>query len=94
MVDKEAVIVAQAIALPGNEVALRAAIDEVIPPSLAEAGVELFRLHEDTEKPGHFVLYERFANQAAFDSHFSSSHLKKVVGGGKPDITRLRQLTV
>lgn len=102
MIDKDAIIViAQATALPGNEAALRAAIDEVIPPSLAEAGVEVIRLYEDIEKPGHFVLYERFANQAALNSHFASSHFKKVVdpvtplvGGGKPDITRLRQLTV
>jgi hypothetical protein len=42
MIDKDAIIViAQATALPGNEAALRAAIDEVIPPSLAEAGVEV-----------------------------------------------------
>jgi quinol monooxygenase YgiN len=47
------------------------------------------------------VFCERLANQAALDSHFSSSQFKKVVdavtplvGGGKPDITRLRQLTV
>src|ERR1700742_3242121 len=101
MIEKDAIIViAQATALPGNEAALRAAIDEVIPPSLAEAGVSIFRLHQDLEKPGHFVLYERFANQAALDSHFASSHFKKVVdavtplvGGGKPDITKLRQLT-
>ena len=32
----------EATALPGNEAALRVAIDEVIPPSLAEAGVEGF----------------------------------------------------
>ena len=30
----------EATALPGNEAALRVAIDDVIPPSLAEAGVE------------------------------------------------------
>jgi len=102
MIDKDAInVIAQATALPGNEAPLRAAIDEVIPPSLAEAGVEVFRLHEDLEKPGHFVLYERFANQAALDSRFGSSHFKKVVdamtplvGGGKPDIAKLRQLTV
>jgi quinol monooxygenase YgiN len=70
------------------------------PPALAEAGVSVFRLHEDIEHPGHFLLYERFASQAALDSHFASSHFKKVidavgplVGGGKPNILMLRQLT-
>jgi quinol monooxygenase YgiN len=74
MIDKDAIIViAQATALTGNKAVLRAALDERIPPSLAEAGVEVFRLHEDLEKPGHFVLYERFANQAALEPHFGSS---------------------
>ena len=50
MIDKDAIIViAQATTPPGNEAELRAAIDEIIPPSLAEAGVEVFRLHEDIE---------------------------------------------
>ena len=101
MIDKEAIIViAEATALPGNEAVLRDAIDRVIEPSLAEPGVSVFRLHQDIEKPGHFALYERFADQTAIDSHFASSHFKKVVEavaplvvGGKPDITKLRQLT-
>jgi quinol monooxygenase YgiN len=72
MVDKEAiVIIAQATALPGNE-ELRAALDAVILPSLAEEGVQVFRIHGDIEKPGHFVFYKHFASQAALDSHFSS----------------------
>ena len=84
----------EATALPGNEAALRVAIDEVIPRSLAEAGVEVFRLHEDLENPDHFVLYVHLDSQAGLDSHFASSHFKKVVdavaplvGDGKPDIT-------
>ena len=75
MIDKEAIIViAEATALPGNEAVLRDAIDRVIEPSLAEPGVSVFRLHQDIEKPGHFALYERFADQTAIDSHFASSH--------------------
>jgi quinol monooxygenase YgiN len=57
MINKDAInVIAQATVLSGNEAALRAAIDEVIPPSLAKAGVQVFRLHGDIEKPGHFVL--------------------------------------
>ena len=40
--DRAIIVVAQATALPGNEVALRDAIDQVIPPALAEAGVSIF----------------------------------------------------
>ena len=55
MIDKDAIIViAQATALPGKEAALRVAIEKVIPPSLAESGVSMFRLHEDLGKAGTF----------------------------------------
>jgi quinol monooxygenase YgiN len=101
MSDSAAIIViAEATALPGKEAELRQAIDAVISPSLAEDGVSIFRLHQDLDAPGHFVLYERFADQTALDWHFATSHFKKVVDdvaplvvGGKPKITKLHQLT-
>jgi hypothetical protein len=42
----------EATALPGNEAALRVAIDEVIPRSLAEAGVEVFPAARGPRKSG------------------------------------------
>ena len=59
MIAKGAIIViARATALPGNEAVQGAAIDEVIPPALAEEAVSIFRLREDLEQLGHFLLYE------------------------------------
>jgi hypothetical protein len=52
----------EATALPGNEAALRGAIDEVIPPRSPKRASRVFRLHEDPENPSHFVLYVRFAS--------------------------------
>lgn len=101
MSDSAAIIViAEATALPGKEAELRQAIDAVRLASLAEDGVSMFRLHQDLDVPGRFVLYERFADQAALDSHVGSPHFTKVLedfaalaAGGKPKITRLRPLT-
>ena len=47
----------EATALPGNEAALRVAIDEVIPRSLAEAGVEVFPAARGPRKSGPLRIF-------------------------------------
>jgi quinol monooxygenase YgiN len=58
---------------------LRRAFDELVPKSLAEEGVSDFRLRENRHKPGHFVLYERFRDQVALDTHVSIDHFAKIL---------------
>jgi quinol monooxygenase YgiN len=70
----EVVLIAEATALPGKRDALKQAIDILIPKALAEPGIDVFRLHEDRDRPGHFMLYERFHNQGAIDFHFATEH--------------------
>ena len=61
----EVVLIAEAAALPGKRDELRRAFDELVPRALAEAGVRTFRLHEDRDQSGHFMLYERYRDQDA-----------------------------
>jgi quinol monooxygenase YgiN len=98
--DAEVVIIAEATALPGKRDELRRAFDRLVPQSLAEEGVSTFRLHENRDNPGHFVLYERFHNQAAIDTHVTLKHFAKILHdfaelaeGGKPKITYFTLLT-
>ena len=49
---------------------------------------------------GHFVLYERFRDQAALDTHVTMDHFAKILEdfaslaeGGKPKITYFHALT-
>ena len=100
-IENEVVIIAEVVALPGKREELRRAIfEDLVPKSLAEEGVSVFRLHENRDTPGHFVLYERFRDQAAIDSLFAQEHFARIketlvslVEGGKPKITYLRALT-
>jgi quinol monooxygenase YgiN len=71
-----------------------------VPRSLAEEGVSTFRLHEDRDRPGHFVLYERFRDQAAIDTHVTLEHFAQILRdfaelaeGGKPKLSYFHILT-
>ena len=63
----EVVLIAEAAALPGKRDELRRAFEELVPRALAEAGVRTFRLHEDRDQSGRFMLYERYHDQDAVD---------------------------
>lgn len=61
-IENEVVIIAEAVALPGKREELRRAfVEDFVPKSLAEEGVSVFRLHENRDNPGHFVLYDASA---------------------------------
>ena len=91
----EVVLIAEATALPGKrEELLRAVLDDLIPKSLAEPEVSVFRLHEDRNQRGHFMLYERFHNRGSVESHVVAEHfstickvLSELAEGGKPTLT-------
>jgi quinol monooxygenase YgiN len=72
----------------------------LIPKALDEAGVSVFRLHEDRDQPGHFTLYERYQNQGSVESHFATDHfvaisqaLAELAKGAKPKITSYQILS-
>ncbi|MBV8230085.1 MAG: antibiotic biosynthesis monooxygenase, partial [Planctomycetaceae bacterium] len=78
-IENEVVIIAEAVALPGKREELRRAlVEDFVPKSLAEEGVSVFRLHENRDNPGHFVLYERFRDQAAIDFLFAEEHFARI----------------
>jgi quinol monooxygenase YgiN len=66
-------------ARPGTTDALRAALDDIARASTAEAGCLEYTLHEDRDDPHRFVLYERWADQAALDEHDQTAHVHDFV---------------
>jgi len=100
-IENEVVLIAEAVALPGKREDLRRAlVEDFVPKSLAEEGVSDFRLHENRDNPGHFVLYERFRDQAAIDFLFAEEHFARIketlaslAEGGKPKVTYFHVLT-
>jgi len=68
-------IVATIQALPGHENDVEKALQEVVPPTLAEAGCIQYDLHRDLQKPGLFLFYENWATREEWDAHMESDHL-------------------
>lgn len=71
-------VVAEMVALPGQEDALRQALLACIEPTRQEDGCVQYDLHESTEKPGHFVFYENWTSREALDRHLATPHLEKL----------------
>lgn len=69
-------VVAEVQARPGKEDALREATLPLVAKVRAEPDNLLYFLQEDRERPGHFVFYEIFATQAAFEAHNRTPHVQ------------------
>ncbi len=69
-------VVAEMVALSGQEDGLRQALLACIEPTRREDGCVQYDLHESTEKPGHFVFYENWTSREALDRHLATPHLE------------------
>lgn len=47
----------------------------------AEPGCALYCVSRGQENPDHFLLYEHYVDQAAFDSHRVTPHFKEIIEG-------------
>jgi quinol monooxygenase YgiN len=72
----------------------RSALVELCTKSEQETGCTLFQLHEDSQTPGRFLLWERFDNKAAFDQHFIEEHTKEYVARNLTEVVRYFQTDV
>jgi quinol monooxygenase YgiN len=68
-------ILAQITATEGNEAALRAALERLREPTLAEAGCLFYDLHIDNKNPGFFVFYEAWETRDHWQAHNKAPHL-------------------
>ena len=69
-------VVAEVRAKPGKEAELRAITLPLIALVRSDPKNIVYFLQEDREKPGHFIFYEVFANQADFDAHNNMPYVK------------------
>lgn len=69
-------VVAEVRARPGKENELRAATLPLVAKVRREPNNLMYFLHEDREKPGHFIFYEIFASRADFEAHNVTPHVK------------------
>jgi quinol monooxygenase YgiN len=87
-------VVATITAQPGAESAVRQALEQVVPPSRAEAGCQRYELHVDNSAPAKFVMLEEWDSQAALTEHEATPHFQALVAaiGGQAEV-RIEKLT-
>ncbi|MBE5073462.1 antibiotic biosynthesis monooxygenase [Erythrobacteraceae bacterium E2-1 Yellow Sea] len=56
----------------------KAALEQLVAPTLAEAGCHLFTVLENRDEPGVLHLFEIFEDQAAVAEHYAQDYTKEV----------------
>jgi quinol monooxygenase YgiN len=66
-------------AKPGKEDEVRTLISRVVTPARSDAGNIDYEVHEDTDRPGTFVVYERWVSREALQKHTESSWIPELI---------------
>jgi quinol monooxygenase YgiN len=74
-------VVARYRAKPGEGDSVAAVLSWHVPATRAEPGCIQFDACRSTDDPDEFVLYEKYVDEAAFESHRASPHFQKYVLG-------------
>jgi quinol monooxygenase YgiN len=85
------VVLARWTAKPGEEAAVAAALAQLIEPSRAEPGNLLYEDNRDPENPAVFLLYEQYADEAAYAAHGASPHFQEHAAGDAFDRLAARE---
>ena len=79
MADGKVTVVATFKAKPGMEGTVREAIEVAIAPTRAESGCINYDLHQATEDPSIFMLYENWVSKKDLDEHLAMPYLKDLI---------------
>jgi len=63
-------------AAKGREEELAGMLSKLVSPTRSEPGCLGYELNTSRERPGTFLFYEKFADQAALDAHVASAHFQ------------------
>jgi|SRR3954469_8757821 quinol monooxygenase YgiN len=73
------VVVARWRANAGSEERVVAVLEELTGASRAEPGCLGYTPHRSSEDPRDFLIFERYADEAAFETHSESEHFRRLV---------------
>jgi quinol monooxygenase YgiN len=68
-------VIAEGIAKAGNEDEVRGLFLGLLEPTRKEEGCIQYDLHEEADKPGHFMFSESWSSKAALDAHLTTPHV-------------------
>jgi len=84
---------------PGKDAEFAAAAKEMIATVKAlEPGTLAYTLHQNAKDPTEFIYYEVYQDQAAFDAHGKTDHMKAFGGkigailAGRPELIFLTEI--
>jgi quinol monooxygenase YgiN len=77
---KNLTVVAEMLARPGKEDALRERLLALVAPTRQEEGCVQYDLHRSTEEEGRFVFYENWTSRNCLDRHLKTPHLTQFLG--------------
>ena len=70
-------VIAKAVPKPGRAAEVKQLLRDMVAPSLAEAGVHTYDLHE-TASGDTFYLFEIYADKGVFERHKASPHFQNL----------------
>ena len=85
------VLVVNITAHEGAEDETAATLRELAEASRQEPGCELYILTQDPENARVFLLYEQYADKAAFEEHGASEHFQRLALGKFPELLESRE---
>lgn len=69
-------IVARITARPDRVDLVRSELHKLVEPTRAEEGCLQYDLHEDDERPGHFLFFEHWTTRELWQTHMQSPLLQ------------------
>ncbi|MER6346228.1 putative quinol monooxygenase [Streptomyces sp. NPDC001595] len=72
-------VVAHYRCAPADADTVRAALLRMREHTRAEPGNLAYEVHAESDRPGGFVLYERYADRAGFDAHAAADHFDELI---------------
>lgn len=85
------VLIATYTVVPGNEDAVEAILRELQPLSRAEPGCVHYQVQRSIEDRSIFVLYEVWADEAAYQAHTETDHFRRLVLEGAVPLLESRE---
>ena len=79
MAQEKVTVVATFKATAGMEETLKNAIEAVVAPTRSEPGCINYDLHQSTEDPSVFMLYENWVSKQDLDEHLAMPYLKELI---------------
>jgi quinol monooxygenase YgiN len=74
---------------------VKAELEKLIEITRSEEGCLQYDLHQDNDKPAHFMFYENWESRELWQAHMNSQHLKnyRAATDGAVDVFTLHEMT-